>query len=303
MTRSKQQLPFLRRRACGVLLVLGCGLPLAACGASVTTPPSTAPALAGGVSAPPECSRSPYYEESSANALPQYLTLRISGTEVTRGERALSSRELTELIREQSEGEGIAGAAIYLEPDFSGEMLGALVWELSGAGFRHIVVTNSELADAEARSSDANDRAAAAASPGVPTEPAAAPETSEPGPEPPVAAHSDSGAHVVLKPIGLHVGGGPNDDETKALYSAPIERQFDALRACHQFAENPSRKGSVGVDLLVGTNGGRPKVKDYRSAIRGEAFKRCVVDVMSQVRFPAPPRATVISYSVLYKPE
>jgi hypothetical protein len=106
---------------------------------------------------------------------------------------------------------------------------------------------------------------------------------------------------VKVENVGLHIGGGPNDDATKAPYLAAAEKQFDALRACYTKVEEPMKGGTFGVDLHIGRAGGRPQVKQPRTGMKGTDFRDCVVKAFEQMEFEKPKKGpTVISYSVRY---
>jgi hypothetical protein len=107
---------------------------------------------------------------------------------------------------------------------------------------------------------------------------------------------------VVVKNIGLHIGGGPNDAATKAPFKKAIERVFNAFVACHEKAE--TEQGTFGVDLLVPAKGGKAEVSAPRTGMRGEAFVECVVGVFASVDFTPPKRgATRLSYSLRFSVE
>jgi len=102
--------------------------------------------------------------------------------------------------------------------------------------------------------------------------------------------------------IGLHIGGGPNDDVTKAPIQRSVEPHFAALRECFAKAEEP-KKGDFGVDLLIEREGGLAKVTHPRTGIAGDAFRTCVVDVFEKVEFQRPRGGkTMASYSLRFSP-
>jgi hypothetical protein len=106
---------------------------------------------------------------------------------------------------------------------------------------------------------------------------------------------------VKVENVGLHIGGGPNDDAAKAPFVAAVEKQFDGLRACYTKVEDPVKGGTFGVDLHIGRDGGKPKVKQPRTGMKGTGFRDCVVKVFEQVEFEKPKKGpTVISYSIKY---
>jgi len=99
----------------------------------------------------------------------------------------------------------------------------------------------------------------------------------------------------------LHIGGGPNDAGTKAPILAAIERHFDEIRLCYRRVKEPERGGSFGADLLIPLGGGHPVVRQTRTKLDGEGFVDCVTQALASVDFPAPKRATVVSYSMLFQ--
>ncbi len=107
---------------------------------------------------------------------------------------------------------------------------------------------------------------------------------------------------VVVSNVGLHIGGGPNDDASKAPFRAAIEKRFEDLRKCYVHAEEPEKGGTYGVDLFIGRNGGNPELRQPRTGMKGAAFRDCIKRAFSSVVFGKPPRGpTVISYSVRFK--
>lgn len=108
---------------------------------------------------------------------------------------------------------------------------------------------------------------------------------------------------VVVDTYGLHIGGGPNDAATKAPFVHSVEPHFPELAACFAKADDTTKGGDFGLDLLVARDGGKAKVTLPRTAIPGEAFRACVVDVFSGIAFEKPKYgATMASYSVRFRP-
>jgi hypothetical protein len=108
---------------------------------------------------------------------------------------------------------------------------------------------------------------------------------------------------VEVANIGLHIGGGPNDDVTKEPVLRSIEPHFSELRACYAKAEEPRQKGDFGIDLAIERDGGKAQVSKPRTGIKGEAFRACVVGVFESVEFRKPRGGkTVASYSVRFLP-
>jgi hypothetical protein len=103
--------------------------------------------------------------------------------------------------------------------------------------------------------------------------------------------------------IGMHIGGGPNDDEHKLPIARDIEAHFDELRACY-LQVTPRASGVLGVDLLIPSSGGLAQVSRPRTTLEGEGFVPCAVAVLAAVRF-SPPKtglATNVAYSVRFVP-
>lgn len=137
--------------------------------------------------------------------------------------------------------------------------------------------------------------AAPEAPPVATTEPAPVPAPSSPNPVP------QSLPEVEVHNVGLHIGGGPNDDATKAPFLKAIESHFDAFRGCYVKVEEPEKGGTFGVDLHIGREGGKAEVKQPRTGMKGTEFRNCVVRVFEGIEFGKPKKGpTVISYSIRY---
>jgi hypothetical protein len=121
-------------------------------------------------------------------------------------------------------------------------------------------------------------------------------------PEPPPAS-STPAPPVAVENIGMHIGGGPNDAATKAPIAQSVAPHFDALRACWAKVEDSCCGGTFGVDLLVPPDGGRAVVSHPRTALRGDAFRDCVVAVLEGIDFARPRGGrTTVSYSLKFAP-
>jgi hypothetical protein len=101
--------------------------------------------------------------------------------------------------------------------------------------------------------------------------------------------------------IGMHIGGGPNDDVTKAPIHKSVAPHFDAIARC--FPANGVLPVDFGVDLVIEAKGGRAQVARPRTPLRDDAFIGCVVGVFQAIDF-LPPRfgRTVVSYSLRFSP-
>ncbi|MRG93370.1 hypothetical protein [Polyangium spumosum] len=110
---------------------------------------------------------------------------------------------------------------------------------------------------------------------------------------------------VKVKNIGMHIGGGPHDDATKAPFNRSVEPHFDELRRCFAKVDDPKKGGDFGVDLLVDGKGGKAQVSHPRTALKGEGFVPCVVGVFESIEFLKPKggKKTMVSYSIRFTPE
>jgi hypothetical protein len=109
---------------------------------------------------------------------------------------------------------------------------------------------------------------------------------------------------VVVKNIGMHIGGGPNDDATKAPIKRSVQPHFDAFRACFAKVVDPSKGGDVSVDLRIDKAGGKAELRKFKSALEGEGFEACVREVFAAIDFEKPKTGTtVVSYSLKFTPE
>jgi hypothetical protein len=106
---------------------------------------------------------------------------------------------------------------------------------------------------------------------------------------------------VEVKNVGLHIGGGPNDEATKEPFRKAIGAHFDDFRRCYPKVSRPGKGGVFGVDLKIGAQGGKPEVRQPRTGMGDQEFRDCILAVFSQVEFQPPPKgATVISYSIRF---
>lgn len=104
-----------------------------------------------------------------------------------------------------------------------------------------------------------------------------------------------------MENVGLHIGGGPNDDASKAPFQRAIEQRFDDLRSCYVKVEDPVKGGTFGVDFHIGRGGGKAQVKQPRTGMKGAEFRQCVITAFESVEFEKPAKGpTVISYSIKY---
>lgn len=109
---------------------------------------------------------------------------------------------------------------------------------------------------------------------------------------------------VTVRNVGLHIGGGPNDDATKKQFREALGARMDDFRACYRLVARPSEGGVFGADLYIMREGGFPEIRDHRTGMGGVEFRQCVLDVFASTTF-APPTTgpTVISYSLRFSVE
>jgi hypothetical protein len=99
--------------------------------------------------------------------------------------------------------------------------------------------------------------------------------------------------------IGLHVGGGPNDADTKAPFQRAVAERFPAFLDCYRKNEDPEKGGRFGVDLHIARGGGHPRLEPPRTAMRGPEFRACVSAAFESVEFDKPKLGpTTISYAL-----
>jgi len=102
----------------------------------------------------------------------------------------------------------------------------------------------------------------------------------------------------------MHVAGGPFDEETKKPFLRAVEPHYPELAKCWKLVKEP-KLADVGVDLLIPTNGGKPKVTNPRvTNVDGKDLLPCVVAFFEGIEFENPktggPRG--VSYSTRWKP-
>lgn len=115
----------------------------------------------------------------------------------------------------------------------------------------------------------------------------------------------DAAAQVAVKVenIGMHIGGGPNDAETKAPIARSVEPHFPELAQCFARVDDPKKGGDFGVDLHIPKDGGRAEVGHPRTSLGPDAFRTCVVGVFERIEFRKPKTGeTIVSYSLRFTP-
>lgn len=136
----------------------------------------------------------------------------------------------------------------------------------------------------------------------APPPPTAAPiASSAPSAEP--TAPPIPEAAVDVRAIGMHIGGGPNDDANKAPLLASIAPHHKALGRC--WATLPNKpKVELGIDAHVPGKGGRAKVDHPRSTVNDPSFIACAVAVFAGIEFLPPESGldTTVSTSLRLTP-
>jgi hypothetical protein len=135
---------------------------------------------------------------------------------------------------------------------------------------------------------------------------ASAPSTTLEPPAPPASAAADTPPPlpaVKVANIGMHIGGGPNDDVTKDPIRRSVAPHFDDLRRCFALVDDPKKGGDFGIDLRVDKDGGKAKLSHPRTTLGGKPFRECVVHVFEGIDFLKPKGGTTnVSYSLRFTP-
>ncbi|MSP24824.1 MAG: hypothetical protein EXR75_06580 [Myxococcales bacterium] len=107
---------------------------------------------------------------------------------------------------------------------------------------------------------------------------------------------------VEVKNIGLHIGGAPNDNVTKAPVRDSVKPHFDAMRACYAKAKAPKKEETFGVDIRIPREGGKAKIDKPRTGLDGEGVTECLVIAFEAIDFKPPITKTpmMASYSVRF---
>lgn len=117
------------------------------------------------------------------------------------------------------------------------------------------------------------------------------------------AAAEEPPPKVKVISIGMHVAGGPYDEETKKPFLAAVEPHYPELARCWRHVKAP-RQADVGVDVLIPPSGGKARISNPRSTIEGEGFLPCVVAFFEKIEWGKPKSGGPqgLSYSVRFKP-
>ncbi len=240
-------------------------------------------------------------EGDAAGALPRYYTIEVRSDGLWLDGQLVAADRVPQLLADAAGDTRNQGAAVIL---YTGEPpAGVVLDQIARAGFTHVVVSGlSANSFAGAGVPMQANEAMAARSVSVNDGAVAEPAKEEDDAESKLDGERASVSDVEVKHYGLHIGGGPNTDEARDRYLKPLARQFGKLQECHLLAKDRTIQASFGVDLLIGSKGGRPKIQDFRTRLKGKDFQMCVIGALGEVKFPTPERATVVSYSVLFKP-
>lgn len=184
-------------------------------------------------------------------------------------------------------------------------LLSALMLTACGAAAgRHQI--DGDSAAPEPPPTEADAEAAPAPNPTAPASEAAASSAAEsdaaaavmPDTEP---DPSRSLPEVTVQNVGLHIGGADNSAAAKAPFQRAIEQKFEDFLGCYKKAAQPKKGGTFGVDLFIRREGGHPEVRQPRTGMQGEDFRRCMAQAFASVSFERPRAGpTVISYSVKF---
>jgi hypothetical protein len=140
---------------------------------------------------------------------------------------------------------------------------------------------------------------------------AAPPASSAAAPEPVAsasAAPSEPAApsaplpKVKVANIGIHIGGGPNDNATKEPFKKSVQPHYDEMRRC--WARVEGQKGDISVELRVERDGGKARVKPNKTTFKDREFNDCVYKVFEGIDFLKPRTGTtVLNFSLRFTPE
>ncbi|MCU0656939.1 MAG: hypothetical protein MUF64_17290 [Polyangiaceae bacterium] len=107
---------------------------------------------------------------------------------------------------------------------------------------------------------------------------------------------------VKVANIGIHIGGGPNDNATKEPFKRSVQPHYDEMRRCWSMVEG--QKGDISVELRVEREGGKARVKPNKSTFKHREFNECVHRVFEGIDFLKPRTGTtVLNFSLRFTPE
>lgn len=229
---------------------------------------------------------------SEVRSLPRYLTLELPAQgQLELDGRPVSFEDLARALREAwSQGE-FEQALLWADAGTAQARVQRAIDAFLVAGIDNWRFAWRGEQQGESAAGEEAKQPASSAAPTAPSRPA------------PAAAQGESAAQVRLKTVGLHIGGGPNDDATRDPLIALFESQFPALTRCaEQIEPRLDSPGSFGIDLYVGPSGGIAEARQVRTRLGPEGFRECVKRVLTGLDFPAPKRPLVISYSLAFAP-
>lgn len=238
----------------------------------------------------------------ASGALPRYFSVTVSSAGLTALGQPVDEEQLRAWASREAQDPSVTGAAVTAESGVSEAQALSVIGLLVRSGFEHVVFSSRDGLAVDVQAANASTEPVAEVEPtSLPA--SSEPASPEPAPAPLVGADSDAEVpNVEVKQLGLHIGGGPNNEEAHAVYANPIQRRFGELQRCYALATPTRKNASFGVDLLISNRGGTAKIKDYRTSLGGKEFHLCVLGVFGTVEFPARDNATMVSYSVLFKP-
>lgn len=130
--------------------------------------------------------------------------------------------------------------------------------------------------------------------------PSAAPSSAASSPPPPV--EDKPLPRVKVANIGIHIGGGPNDNVTKEPFKSSVQPHYNEMRRC--WAKVEGQKGDISVELRVERDGGKARVKPNKSTFKDREFNECIYKVFESIDFLKPKTGTtVLNFSLRFTPE
>lgn len=107
---------------------------------------------------------------------------------------------------------------------------------------------------------------------------------------------------VKVANIGIHIGGGPNDNATKEPFKKSVQPHYDEMRRC--WARVDGQKGDISVELRVEREGGKARVKPNKTTFKDREFNDCIYQVFEAIDFLKPRTGTtVLNFSLRFTPE
>ncbi len=107
-----------------------------------------------------------------------------------------------------------------------------------------------------------------------------------------------------VQTVGLHIGGGRNDEVTKEPILASVAPHLETMKRCWPWVDARERKhaGDFGVDLVIEAEGGRARVMNPRG-VKSAPFQQCMIAVFSAIEFLRPKTGkTQASYALRFTP-